>query len=313
MSEIKYLPLSFLNQNSFQPLMQEEEAAWLADLGWDYAPIQQILASFIRQKLLPGYGAISENRLLGYTYFLVNQAKGIIGAIYASKSGPGQHIDEKLLSLTIEALHENPQIKRIEAQIMPFHGAQLTPTFARNGFNCHPRYYLSLKLNDFRSLKSNSEDKIVAWDSHRLRQAAEMTAASYYNQLDAVLCEDYRTIAGCESYLRSLIENPGCGIFMPEASFMCMDDLNAPCGFVMTCRISDRVGMIPQIAVHPSLQAKGLGNALIQQSFEKLKAMGFHSVTLTVSKDNARAFDWYQRVGFKIQKEFGAYIWERNY
>jgi len=44
--------------------------------------------------------------------------------------------------------------------------------------------------------------------------------------------------------------------------------------------------------------------------FEKLKAMGFLTVSLTVTKKNKRAFEWYQRLGFRVRKEFGAYVWE---
>jgi ribosomal protein S18 acetylase RimI-like enzyme len=138
-----------------------------------------------------------------------------------------------------------------------------------------------------------------------------MTVLSYRGQTDAEICEDYRTKAGCENYLRSLVENPGCGVFMPETSFMGLDAQGFPCGFVISCRIAGGAAMIPQIAVHPSYQGRGLGNVLVNRAFEQLKASGFHTVSLTVTKKNWRAFDWYQRLGFKIRKEFGAYVWER--
>jgi ribosomal protein S18 acetylase RimI-like enzyme len=312
MSELKYLPISFLEHNSFFSLMDEEEKAWLTDLGWDYSAIRQILVSFIRQKLLPGYAATSKKELLGYTYFLVNQAKGIIGAIYAARLGPVQEVVENLISLAISSLTDNPQVKRVEAQIMPFNGVDFTEIFTRHEFHHYSRCYLDLNLNDFRLVGHNPEEKITPWDSARLRLAAEMTSMSYNNQTDALICEDYRTVAGCESYIRSLVENPGCGIFMPEASYMCMDEWQHPCGFIIGCRISNGVGMIPQIAVHPGYQGRGVGNALIQRSFEQYKALGFHTVSLTATMDNRRAFNWYQRLGFKIRKEFGAYVWERK-
>ncbi len=69
--------------------------------------------------------------------------------------------------------------------------------------------------------------------------------------------------------------------------------------------------MIPQIAVHPSYQGRSIGNTLMHHAFEQLKAFGFESVSLTVTKKNRRAFDWYQRLGFKIRKEFGAYVWQK--
>jgi ribosomal protein S18 acetylase RimI-like enzyme len=311
MPEIKYLPISLLEPTPFISLMDEEEQAWMADLGWDYSPIRQILVSFINQKLLPGYGALNEKSLLGYTYFLVNQAKGIIGAIYAAKKSPTREIVQNLLALTISAMKDNPLIKRVEAQLMPFHGVNLTDSFTPQGFSYYPRYYLDLDLNDYKPMRRDTQKKLVAWDSAILRPAAEMTAASYCDQVDATICEDYRTIAGCESYLRSLVENPGCGIFTPGASFICLDARQSPCGYIIGCRISNGVGMIPQIAVHPFYQGKGIGNALIQHSFEQFKALGFRTVSLTVTKQNQRAFEWYQRLGFKIRKEFGAYVWER--
>ena len=313
MSDFKYLPIKHLDENVLLALMEEEEKVWLSDLGWDYSPIRQILVSFVKQKLLPGYVAVAKDKeAIGYTYFLVNQAKGIIGALYVSKNSRSQDAVEELLSLTISCLKDSQNIKRVEAQIMPFHNLNLTATFTKNGFRYYPRYYLDLDLDAFTNgLNAPSVQKIVPWDSVYLERAAEMTLMSYHNQSDAEICEDYRTKAGCVGYLRSLVENPGCGVFMPEASFMGLDEQNSPCGFVICCRISSGAGMIPQIAVHPSYQGIGLGKALILRSFEQLRSMGFHTLSLTVTKKNRRAYDWYQRLGFRIRKEFGAYVWER--
>jgi ribosomal protein S18 acetylase RimI-like enzyme len=285
----------------------------MSDLRWDYSPVQQILLTFIKRKLLPGYIAVAgDKEPIGYTYFLVNQAKGIIGAIFVSKTDHSQETTEELLSLAIACLKDSQNIKRVEAQIMPFYNINLTATFTQHGFGYYPRYYLNLDLNPpQKEIQFPSEEQIIPWDSAYLERAAEMTQMSYHNQTDAEICEDYRTKAGCESYLRSLVENPGCGIFMPEASFMALDAQNAPCGLVICCRISDGAGMIPQIAVHPSYQGRSLGNSLMSRCFKRLRTMGFQTVSLTVTKKNRRALDWYQRLGFKIRKEFGAYVWER--
>jgi ribosomal protein S18 acetylase RimI-like enzyme len=312
MPDLKYIPISHLEESLLLPIMEEEEKVWLYDLGWDYSPIRQILVSFVKQRLLPGYVAVNEKEAVGYVYFLVNQAKGIIGALYASKTSYSQEAVEELLSLTIACLKDSKNIKRVEAQIMPFHNLNFTATFTKYGFSYYPRYYLDLDL-DANPVKTEyaSQEKIVPWHSIYLEEAAQMTQLSYQDQTDAEICEDYRTKKGCESYLRSLVENPGCGIFMPEASFISLDPQGSPCGFIICCQISDGAGMIPQIAVHPSYQGRGLGNTLIQRSFAQLRASDFHVVSLTVTKKNRRAFDWYQRLGFKIRKEFGAYVWER--
>ncbi len=312
MPDLKYLPISYLDETLLQPLMDEEEKAWLSDLGWDYSPIRQILVSFIKQKLLPGYVAVADGAAIGYTYFLVNQTKGIIGALYASKTVHAQEAVEELISSSISCLKDSQNIKRVEAQLMPFHDVNLTAPFTRYGFSSTSRYYLELDLNNHRrKMELPSAQRIIPWDSSYLESMAEMTLLSYQDQTDAEICEDYRTRAGCESYLRSLVENPGCGVFMPEASFIGLDWQGSPSGFIICCRISNGAAIIPQIAVHPSHQGQRMGNILMNYTFGQIKAIDFRTVSLTVTKKNRRAFEWYQRLGFKIRKEFGAYVWER--
>jgi ribosomal protein S18 acetylase RimI-like enzyme len=312
MSEFRYLPISRLDESLLLPLMHEEAKAWMSDLNWDYSPIRQILISYAKKKLLPGYVAVDSNNAIGYTYFLVNQAKGIVGALYVAKTDHSQKAVEELISLAISSLKDLPIIQRIEAQILPFNNSNLTATFVRHGFRYFPRYFLDLDLHNHRkAARSSSALDIVPWSSAYLERAAEMSRLTYRDQIDAEICEDYRTKAGCENYLRSLIENPGCGVFVPDTSFIAVDRQGYPCGFLLCSQISNGAAMIPQIAVHPTHQATGVGNALMTRSFERLKAMGFHSVSLTVTEQNRRAFEWYQRLGFRIRKEFGAYIWQR--
>jgi len=230
-----------------------------------------------------------------------------------ARTSTSQQTVEELLSLSISSLKEAQNIRRIEAQIMPFNNLSLTATFTKHGFQYFPRYFLELNLDNLRKEPlAPAREKIIRWSSAYLEHAAEMSTIAYRGQTDAEICEDYRTKPGCEGYLRSLVENPGCGTFLPEASFMALNGQGSPCGFLICSRISGKAGMIPQIAVHPSYQGSGLGNTLMNRSFEQLKSLGIQSVSLTVTKKNYRALAWYQRLGFKMRKEFGAYVWERT-
>jgi ribosomal protein S18 acetylase RimI-like enzyme len=285
----------------------------MGDLAWDFSPIRRVLTSYLEQKLLPGYAAVSEKKVLGYTYFLVHQRKGIVGNVYVSPEYETQAIADELLNLALDALKGSEGMRRIEAQIITFNNIQLTAVFTRNGFQYHPRYYLELDLSSYRgATEHSSQERVVNWDSAYIPHIAEMTLASYRDQLDAVLCEDYCSLPGCESYLRSVVDNPGCGVFVAEASHIALDSRGIPCGFVLGSRISATAGMIPQIAIAPSHQGRGLGKVLIDRTLGHFKARGCRTVSLTVTKRNRRAFEWYQRLGFKIRKEFGAYVWSRT-
>ena len=195
---------------------------------------------------------------------------------------------------------------------MPFHNLNLTHAFTENGFSHSSRYYLDLDLSNHRK-KSElpAALKIVPWDSSYLARTAEMTFLSYENQADAEICEDYRTRTGCEGYLRSLVENPGCGIFMPEASFMAIG--LARCAV----RICFLLPYLRRSRNHPS----NCGPSFVPgqkagQYTDESRVCPAEGAWLSLrkpdrDKENLRAFEWYQRLGFKIRKEFGAYVWQR--
>lgn len=313
MSDLNLLPISYADSDRLVDLMVEEEGAWLSELDWDFAPIRQILTSFMRQKLLPGYVAIDRQRAIGYCYFLTHRAKAIIGTIYASMPICSQETADQIMTLAVNSLKASENIFRIEAQIIPFHNLNLNSGFTRHGFQCYPRYYLELDLSSYSLSQENAAVwTILPWNSSLIPQAAQLTFESYRDQTDSLICEDYCSLAGCAGYLRSLIENPGCGLFIPEASFMGLDQSGFLAGYVMSSRISTFSAMIPQIAISPSYQGSGLGKNLMHQALSQLKVLGFHNVKLTVTKKNRRAFEWYTRLGFRNRKEFGAFVWERE-
>jgi len=307
------VPISRAGHESLSALLDEEERAWFSELAWDYSPVREILVSFMLQNLLPGFIALKGSQAVGYGYFLTHQGKGIIGTVYAPRSEDQQEAGDEILAHMITALKDLQQISRIESQILPFHDLNLTAGFTRHGFECYPRYFLELDLQPpLRQKEPAISDRIVPWDPSHLRGAAQATWHSYHDEPDAEICEDYCSVAGCENYLRSLIENPGCGVFQPEASFVALDSQGAPGGFIICSRTSAFAGMIPQIAIPPSHQGRGLGSTLMNRALTRLKSMGMRTVSLTVTKKNRRAFEWYQRLGFKIRKEFNAHVWRRG-
>ena len=221
MAGLRVVPVSRVDLESLLPLFEEEGAAWLAELRWDYSPIRQILVSLARRRLLPGYAALDRaHRAVAYSYFLVTGSKGVIGALYASRDLPPEEPLDRLLALTVDGMKETSAIRRVEAQIMPFHRRDPTEEFLRRDFRHYPRHVLERPLAPGDENHAPAAAAIIPWVPSRLEDAGEMTLAAYREQTDAEICADYGTRGGCVAYLRSLVGNPGCGIFMPEASFM---------------------------------------------------------------------------------------------
>lgn len=313
MADIQYLPISRIDPDFLGHLMDLEEEAWLSELSWDYSPIRRILVDYIRRRLLPGYVAVQDGEARGYIYFLIHQSKATIGSLYVSRSERDRDMAGHLLSLAVSNLKDSPNVERIEAQIMPFQGLDLSDAFESLGFDHYRRYFMELELASYRPpSRIPFSHRIIPWNPAYIPDTAEMIALSYGGRIDAVITSDYRTRAGCEGYLYSLIDNPGCGVFLPQASFLCLTEDGNPCGLILSCRISEAAIMIPQIAVHPSYQGMGIGKGLMNRSLEVLKSWGYQSVGLTVTEKNQRAMEWYRRLGYGARKEFGAYVWERR-
>ncbi len=308
---MRLVPLSQSDIGLMAALMEEEEQAWRNELDWDYAPIRRILLTFLKRRMLPGFVLKSGRKASGYSYFLVTHQKGVIGAIYAGPPN-AQEAADRILSRVISSLKEIPNLNRIESQILPLNGLDPNAIFSRHGFRHFLRHYLELDLAGWRGPDENASVPIAPWHSSYLAMAAEVAFLSYRNAIDRLICEDYGSEANCEVYLRSLVESPGCGVFLPESSLVGLNSHGELCGFILTSHISPTAAMIPQISIHPAFQGRGLGTRLIRQSLQRLRTAGYQTVRLTVTAQNRRAHEWYQRLGFKTRRDFGAHVWLRE-
>ncbi len=308
---MRLVPLDTADLTLVSELLEDELDAWQTDLGWDYRPVLDILLSFIARGTLPGFIAIDRRRPAGYSYYLLQRRKGIIGTVYRRDTGVSSEVTELLQQASIDALKENSTIDRIESQIMPFRGVTLEPGFLRNGFQCHARHFLEKDLTSGAGLPSSASCHTAPWDVRYITAAARVLLASYDGQTDALICEDYRTETGCERYLWSLLDTPGCGTFLAADSHVVFDSSGVLRGFVIASRISPTGAAIPQISILPSHQGRGYGSALMKAALSGLAAEGYRSAGLTVTVTNRRAHDWYARLGFRVRKAFSACIWQR--
>ena len=68
-------------------------------------------------------------------------------------------------------------------------------------------------------------------------------------------------------------------------------------GYIGSQTVLDETDMM-NVAVHPDFRRQGVGEALIIQLVEYLKAMGSHCLTLEVRASNAPAIHLYEKLGF---------------
>src|SRR5437868_13417023 len=93
-----------------------------------------------------------------------------------------------------------------------------------------------------------------------------------------------------ESVVRFLRRNPGLSRIAVDGSKVVA---------VSLCGDDGRRGHIYHLAVDPKYQGLGLGRRLVQECFDRLRALGIQRAIILVANDNSRGREFWQRCGWE--------------
>jgi len=309
---MQIVDLRQLQSRALEGLFQEEARHWLEELHWDYRPSLDLVRKFIDSRALGGYAAFDNGRMTGYGFYVLEDHKGLIGGLYVSPQFAQGPITQRLLAEMLTTLRATPRLERIEAQLMPF-GTELDPEFLSQFFRLHMRQFMLLPLAQAK-LSGNPLSEglcLDPWKDRALESAARLIQLAYADHVDSQINDQYRTETGSLRFLRNIVLLPGCGQFLPEASFLARPVTgDKPVGMVLTSTVAEGVGHTTQVCVMPGHQHRGIGRLLMERSIEALRQHGYHSLSLTVTASNRRAVELYERLGFRTVKTFAAGVWQ---
>jgi len=302
------------------PLLEEETQHWREELYWDYRGSLDLIKKFVDARSLAGGVAMENGQAAGYSFYVLEEHKALLGGLYVSSRWPQLPLAEELLDFTLQTLRGLPRTERIEAQLIPF-GFDLTQTLAGRGFRLYPRQFMLLDLQG--PANANQEAgagrtspapisglRLERWDDRFFSGCARLIQLAYANHTDGEINDQYRGESGALKFLKNIILLPGCGQFQPQASFV----LRPPhshelAGIVLTSLVAPRVAHITQICVMPGYQRHGLGRRLMESAMDTLRARGVQKLSLTVTAANERAVRLYENIGFTTIKTFTAGVW----
>ncbi len=296
-----------------EPLLLEEASHWREELHWDYRSALELIKRFLDAHALCGCAALENGTAIGYAFYVLEDYKGLIGGLYVSpqyKQGP---IGRRLLEELLCAMRALPQMNRIEAQLMPF-GGPVDEVLREQGFQLHTRKFMLLDLRKTpeQAPNINSGLRVERWTDRCFDPCAKLIYLAYANHIDGEINDQYRSRHGALRFLKNIIHLPGCGQFLPNASFVLRhpgsDEL---VGVVLTSEVSAGVGHTTQICVQPGFQGHGLGHALMYASQDALRKMHYKELSLTVTAANRGAVHLYEKLGFVTLKSFTAGVWPR--
>jgi ribosomal protein S18 acetylase RimI-like enzyme len=296
-----------------EPLLEEEARHWRDDLHWDYRGALDLIKRFLDAHALAGCVAFENGVAAGYSFYVLEDQKGLIGGLYVSAKYAESNIGPRLLEEMLYHMRALPQLSRVEAQLMPFSGP-VEPTLREQDFSLHTREFMLLDLahSPAPPPPAPAGMRLSRWNDRYFESCAKLIFLAYADHVDGEINDQYRSRTGALRFLKNIILLPGCGNFVPGASFVLhqpgSDDL---IGAVLTSEVCPGVGHTTQICVQPGYQGHGIGRTMMLTSADALRSMKFRELTLTVTSDNRTAVQLYERLGFRTIKSFTAAVWPR--
>ena len=312
---MEILDLRHFSSVDLRPLLEDEIHAWAKLLCWDYSGSAEMILRYMDAKFLPGYAAVSRGQVFGYSFFVYENSKGVIGDLFVRDGTNGadrQEVERRLLTHVIETLQQSPGVHRIEAQLLAHDTGAAAKPFRDQGFSQHARLFMALPLTapiDGEGAAS-PQIRIRRWIEQDYQPSASVITSAYRNHVDSEINDQYRTLSGSLRFLNNIVRFPGCGTFDPESSFVALDKADALAGIILCSRVRHDVGHVTQICVLPEYRSHGLGKALLAATVRNLRQRKFTALTLTVTEANVRAVELYHHLGFETKRVFDAFVWE---
>jgi ribosomal protein S18 acetylase RimI-like enzyme len=313
---MEILDLRHFSGVDLRPLLEEEIATWARELSWDYGQSADMILRYMDAKILPGYAAVERGSIYGYSFFVYEQSKGVIGDLFVRDGGRTQsrrEIEEKLLTHVIETLQQSPGIHRVEAQLLAHATGDVARPFTAQGFSRHPRVFMNFEIGRHpQTTPALPPDfEIRPWLEDQYQATAALITSAYRGHVDSDINDQYRTLTGSLRFLNNIVRFPGCGTFDPLASFLVFQRRAwSLVGVILCSQVRADVGHITQVCILPEYRSAGLGVALLAATTRSLRERNCRAISLTVTKANDRAIALYQRIGFESLREFDAFVWE---
>jgi ribosomal protein S18 acetylase RimI-like enzyme len=325
---IEILDLRHFTAPVLHPVLDAEEALWKQRLHWDYRASIRLLTQYLDSRSLPGFAAIDDGQVVGYTFCVYEDTKAVIGDVFAlpralagAKSSASNHsttqVEETLLTHLFELLLNSPQVDRVESQLLLQPSSFQTETFHRAGFQSFRRLFMVQSLKGIWNsprveLPANLE--LRPWRDEDMNSASQLICEAYNDHPDSAINDQYRSSFGALRFLNNIVRYAGCGAFSAQASHVVVDRFSRErVALVLGSRVSPESGHITQICVHPRYRRHGLARLLLSVAAHRFLHQGVSEISLTVTEANSHAIELYRSEGYVCTHNFDATVWQRGY
>jgi ribosomal protein S18 acetylase RimI-like enzyme len=308
---LRPVALEEVGLDELEPLLAEEVEKYQEWYRWDFAATARLVKQLVTTRSLAGVALLDGKQVAGYSYLVVDEAKGLVGDAFVREAWGTAENERLLMAMTVEELRRFPQIRRVESQPMMLRYVYTHPRADR-----YERRFMELDLREVKwpaGVKAPEGYVIEGWDWRREEETAQLLYRCYRGHVDAEINDQYRMPSKARAYLSGMLRYPSCGLFHGAASYTVSDKRDGRMvGVALSC-VSEgsggTVGHVSQLCVDPEARNAGLGRLLMLGALTRFCELGLEYSTLTVTAGNRGAEKLYASLGYQERTRLGAYIW----
>lgn len=318
-AQLEILDLRHFSARQLRPLLEAEASVWQERLRWNYRSSTELLLQYLDTHVLPGFVALENGRVCGFTFCVYEGIKAVVGDAFAiaAPHHSALTVTETLLRHLLELMRGSPSVERIESQLLLYDSPMFEQIFRDQGFWTYHRLFMERDLDSPPLITAGASGyagpNLRRWSSADYQPAAELIHASYAGHVDARINDQYRSLHGSLRFLHNIVRFPGCGVFEGDQSWVIEDGNGGKLAGILLCsRVADDVAHITQLCVAPARRGLRLGASLLQQCLSHLKRSGYDAISLTVTEENQRAVRLYEEYGFTTRHRFDAMVLDKR-
>ncbi|HAX43594.1 MAG TPA: hypothetical protein DCY80_13690 [Solibacterales bacterium] len=294
-----------------EEVLTEATLAWERRLHWDFRGTADLIRNYVAMQALEGLALVERGRVTGYCYWVEEGPKTLLGDLFVREGFRDREREDLLLGGMVKVVRR--RVRRVEAQLMQMECR--AAALLREGPRplVFPRLFMMRPCagGEMESRRGGwMELEFGTWSMRWMEAAARLIAEVYAGHVDSEINDQYRTVGGSARFVQNIVQYPGCGEFVPRASFVARDGQGMMAGLTLATRVAARTGHIAQICVRGEWRGSGLAYEMLRRTVAGLREAGVEEVSLTVTEENERAVALYERSGFHPIHRFEALVWE---
>jgi ribosomal protein S18 acetylase RimI-like enzyme len=298
--------------DELEALWCHEIDLWRRRLLLDVSATIAVLRRLVARQRLQGKALRLDGRLVGYTSYIIAGHLAVILGMAVASDVDHASAGAMLLQHAIDEIRGHG-VQRIESQLLADHPTKLSAVFRRAGFRTY--WHDCLRLDVLQSSPASpalSWAALDLWQPAAVEQSAELLYKAYTGKIEAEIHARYRSLEGCRQVLDAILVQGSCGPLVAEASGI-VRHRGQLIGLIVITEGLERQAHLPQVAIDPAYQGRGLGRMLLDHSVSRLSARHFDTLSLIVSYDNAHATKLYYAKGFQAVFSFPIFAREQKW